>query len=136
MEDAFDGQVDVHQFGDGQLHQRQEDALDCFAHPGIFLRRLAYYGGRVDRVFPVGHAGDVKDWILVFQRVEAGVISEGAFSAEFVELDITFEDDFGVGWDFEIDGLALHQLDWLLAEESGDDEFFYVGRGGNDRGEG
>jgi len=43
------------------LHQRQENALDCFAHPGVFLRRLADDGGGVDRVFAVRDAGDVEN---------------------------------------------------------------------------
>ena len=64
------------------------------------------------------------------------MISEGALGAEFVEIDVAFEDDFGVGGDFEIDGLALHEFDGLLAEESGDDVFLDVGRGGDDGGEG
>ena len=54
------------------------------------------------------HAGDVKDGVLVFERVEAGVIAEGAFGAEFVQIHVAFENDLGMGWDFQIDGLALH----------------------------
>ena len=49
--------------GDGQPHQRQEDALDRLAHLGVFLRRLADDGGRVDRVFAMRDAGDVEDRI-------------------------------------------------------------------------
>ena len=41
-------------------------------------------------------AGDVEDRILVFERVEAGVIAEGALGAEFVQIDVAFEDDLGV----------------------------------------
>ena len=64
------------------------------------------------------------------------MIAEGAFGAEFVEIDVAFEDDLGVGGNFQIDGLALHQFDRLLAQESGDDEFFDIGRRGHDGGEG
>jgi hypothetical protein len=39
------------------------------------------------------------------------VVAEGAFGAELVELDVAFEDDFGVGGDFEVDGLALDEFD-------------------------
>jgi len=33
---------------------------------------------------------------------------------------VAFEDYFCGGWDFEIDGFALYQFDWFLAEETGD----------------
>ena len=48
----------------------------------------------------MGDAGDVEDGVLVVHGVEAGVIAEGTFGAEFVEVDVAFEDDFGVGGDF------------------------------------
>ncbi len=83
----------------------------------------------------MGDAADVKDGIKIFERVEAGVVAEGALAAEFVEMNVAFENDFGGGGDFEIDGLALHQLDGLLAEEAGDEIFLDVGRRGNDGGE-
>ncbi len=90
----------------------------------------------VDGVFAMGDAGEVEDGIKIFERVEAGVVAEGAFGAEFVEVDVAFENDFGGGGNFEIDGLALHQLDRLLAQESGDEIFLDVRRRGNDGGEG
>ena len=42
----------------------------------------------------------------------------------------------GVGGDFEVDGLALDQLDGLAAQEAGDEVLLDVGRRGNDGGEG
>src|SRR5712671_999416 len=62
------------------------------------------------------------------------MITEGAFGAKFVEFDVTFKNDFCRGRYFQIDGLALHQLDRLLAEESGDDKFFNLRRRGDDSG--
>ena len=38
-------------------------------------------------------AGDVEDGIEIFERVEAGVIAERTFGAQFVEIDVAFEDD-------------------------------------------
>ena len=83
----------------------------------------------------MGDAGDVEDGIEIFERVEAGVIAERALGAEFVEIDVAFENDFGVGGNFQVDGFALHQFDGLLAEEAGDQIFLDVGRRGNDGGE-
>src|ERR1700722_9818001 len=63
VEDAFDGQVDVHQFWDGQLHQRQQNPLDRFTHVGVFLRGLANDCDGVNRIFSVRDAGNVEDGI-------------------------------------------------------------------------
>ena len=82
----------------------------------------------------MGDAGDVEDGIVVGQSVEAGVIAEGTLGAELVEADVAFENDFRGGGDLQIDGLALDELDGLLAEEAGDDELFYFWRRGNDGG--
>jgi hypothetical protein len=62
----------------------------------------------------------MEDRVEIFERVEAGVVAEGAFGAEFVEVDVAFEDDFAGGGDFEVDGFALDELDWRGAEEAGD----------------
>src|ERR1019366_1850737 len=97
---AFDRQVHIDNLRDGQLHQRQEDALDGFAHPRVFHRRLSYDGGRVDRVLAVRDAGDVKHRVEVLQGVEAGVIAEGALHLELVQLDVTFEDDLRIRGNF------------------------------------
>ena len=59
----------------------------------------------------MGDAGDVEDGVVLGGGVEAGVVAEGAFGAQLVEGDVAFENDFGVGGNFEVDGLALHQLD-------------------------
>jgi len=77
----------------------------------------------------------VEDRIKIFERVEAGVVAEGALGAEFVEVNVALENDFGGGGNFEIDGLALHQFDWLLAEEASDEIFLDVGRRRDDGGE-
>src|ERR1035438_1147552 len=133
MEHAFDWEIDVDELRNGQLHQRQKNAFDSFAHPSVFLRRLADHRGRVDRVFSVRDAGDMKYGVFVFERVEASVIAEGSFGAKFVEIDIAFENDLGVSWNLQIDSLAFHQFDRLLAQKSRDDEFFHVGWSWHDR---
>jgi len=61
----------------------------------------------------VGDAGEVEDRVVVGEGVEAGVVAEGAFAAEFAEFDVALEDDFGVGGDFEVDGFALDDFDGL-----------------------
>ena len=78
-------------------------------------------------------AGDVEDGIQVFQRIEAGMVAEWAFGAEFVEIDVALEHDFAAGRDFQIDRLALDQLDRRSAEKARDHVLLDLGRGRNDR---
>ena len=75
----------------------------------------------------------MKDGIKIFERVEAGVIAERTFGAQFIEIDIALEHDLARGGNFEIDGLALHQIDRRSAQESGDQVFLNLGRRRNDR---
>ena len=56
----------------------------------------------------MGDALHVEDRVEIFEGVEAGVVSEGTFGAEFVEVDVAFENDFAGGGDFEVDGFALY----------------------------
>ena len=83
MKDTLGRQIDVDDLRDGELHQRQKDALDGLDHPRIFHRRLADDGGRVDGIPAVRDAGDVEDGVFVFHGVEAGLVAEGTFRAQF-----------------------------------------------------
>src|SRR5436190_2919389 len=133
VKDTLDGQIHVDDLGERQLHQRKEDALDGLAHPGVFHRGLPYDSGGIDRIFTVGDAGDVKDGILIGKAVKAGVVAEGSFRAQLVEVHIAFEDDLSIGGHFEVHSFAFHELDRLLAQETGDDELFDLRWSRNDR---
>ena len=73
-------------------------------------------------------AGDVKHRVLVFERVEAGVIAERAFAAQLAQFHVAFEHDLGIGRHFQIAGLALHHLDGAAAQEAGDHHLVEVRR--------
>src|SRR5207247_6013052 len=94
MKNAFHRQVDIDQLRDGEFHEWKENALDGFAHPGVFHGRLADNGGRVNRILAMRDARKMKDGIKIFERIKAGVIAEGTFSAELVEMNVPFEHDF------------------------------------------
>src|SRR5579863_85270 len=121
MEDAFDRQIDVDQLRDGQLHQRQENTLDRLAHVGIFLRRLADDGSRVNGIFAVRDAGDVEDRIEIFKRIETGMVAERSFGTKFIEMYVPFEHDFTGCRNFEIDGLTLDEINGGAAQKTGDE---------------
>src|SRR6266404_6921458 len=63
------------------------------------------------------------------------MIAEGAFGPEFIQVHVSLQHDLGIGWNFQVDGFALHQFDRLLAQESGDNELLNVRRSGHNRGE-
>jgi hypothetical protein len=76
----------------------------------------------------------MEDGVIVGEGIETGVVAEGAFAAQFAQLDVAFEDDLGVGGNFEIDGFAFDDLHRLAAQETGDQVFFHLRRRGNDGG--
>ena len=49
------------------------------------------------------------------------MVAEGSFAAQFVQIDIAFEDDFTGRGNFQIDSLALDQLDGSTAKKAGDE---------------
>lgn len=130
VEGGFDGEVHVHDFGDGELDHGEENSFDGFAHPSVFHGRLPDDGGGVDGFFAHCDGGDVKDRELSGEAVVAGVVTEGAFELAFVGVDIAFDDEFAVGGDFDVYGFAFDGLDAFSAEESGEEDFV------NSRGEG
>ena len=136
VKDGLDRQMDVDQFRDGHLHRGQKDALDGLAHPRVFHGRLADDGRGVDGVLAMRDAGEMEDRVLVLERVEAGVVAEGAFGAQLAQLDVAFENDFRVGRNFKVDGLAFDNLNGLAAQESCDQKLFDLGRRGHDGREG
>ncbi len=78
----------------------------------------------------------MEDGVLVLERVEAGVVAEGAFAAQLAQFHVAFENDLGVGRHFEIDGLALDDLDGLAAQKTRDQKLFDFRRRRHDGGEG
>ena len=60
------------------------------------------------------NAGNVEHWIVVFERVKAGVVSERPFGAQLVEFYVTFQNDFSRRRNFQVNGFALYQLERLL----------------------
>src|SRR6202050_1772440 len=130
LEDAFGGHGDVHNFRVLHFHYGHEDAFDGMAHEVVFLRRRADDGGQVERVFAMGDALYVEDGKLAFEGVKAGLVAEGAFGAHLADFDIAFEDDFGVGGDFEVNCFAGDQVNRVFAQEAGEHELVQIGRNG------
>src|SRR5438876_10975931 len=93
MKDAFNRQVDVDQLRDGELHERKENALDGFAHPGIFHGRLAHDRCCVNRILAMRDEREVKDRIEIVERRKAGVIAERTFGSYLGKMHVSSEHD-------------------------------------------
>src|SRR6185295_1945457 len=126
VKDSGERHVIIDDFGKLALQQRKINSLDRFAHPAIFLRRLADDDGLIDRLLAMRNAGDVKHRKLIFKRVVAGVIAERAFNSQLVRIDVAFQHDLGTCRHFDIYRLAFHHLDRFLAQEPGDHHLVQV----------
>ncbi len=136
MEDAFRRQADIHDLRNGETHERQKDALHGLAHPCVFHGGLAHHGGGKNRVLAVRDRGQVEDRILVGHGVEAGVVAEGTFGAEFADLDVALQHVLGMRGYLQIHSLALHQFQRRLAQEAGNQVLLNLRRRGYDGAEG
>ena len=83
----------------------------------------------------MGDALYVEDRKLAFEGVEAGVVAEGPFGAHLADFDVAFEDDFGVGRDFEIHCFAGDEVHRVSAQEAGEHELVHIGRDGKNAGQ-
>ena len=63
------------------------------------------------------------------------MIAERAFGAEFVELDVTFQNNLRSRGDFEVNGFAFDEIDGSSAQETCDQVFLNVWWRGHDGGE-
>ena len=57
----------------------------------------------------MGDARDVKRRIAIGRAVDAGVIAERALVAQIVVVDVTFQNELGLGGNDEVDGARAHQ---------------------------
>src|SRR5581483_9822144 len=93
MKDALSRHGDVADLGNLETHQRQKDALNGLSHIEILHRRRTDYGAHIDRILTLRHASYMEHGVLIFERIEARVISKRPFRAQLTELHVAFEHD-------------------------------------------
>ena len=108
MEAAFDRKIHVDDFRQQRLKKRQEDSFGGLSQPRVFHRRLADHRRRIDRVAAVRDALDVKRRKALGGGVDAGMVAERAFDAQIFVVDVTFEHEFGVGGDHQVERFGTH----------------------------
>ena len=132
VEAAVAGQVVVLDVGDEHLEERQEDPLGRLAEVVVLLRRQADERRGKDRVAPMRDRGHLDDGVSIGQRVEAGVVAEGAFEdgartefavAAWIEADrpalgrdVPLDHDLAVRGHAKRHGLAAHERDPAAVE--------------------
>ena len=117
MENTFHGKFHVHHFREHLLENGQEQPFGGLAQPAIFHGRLSNNGRWIDGILTVGDTSHVEYRVLVGQTVIACMVAKGSFQTPFPGLNITFQNEIGVGIDHQVDSLALHQFHGLLAQE-------------------
>ena len=74
MENPFYRKIHVHDFRELHLDERQEHPFSRLSHVAVFHRRLADNRCRINRVFPLGYAGDMENRIIRRRGIIAGMI--------------------------------------------------------------
>ena len=118
MEDALKGHVNVDDFRELLADQGQEDTFHGVSHVAIFLWGFPNNDGLVDRILAVGHAGHMENGIVIGERIKAGVVPKRTFQSEFAKVDISFQNEFCTGWDFQLDGFARHHFHRFAAQKA------------------
>ena len=77
----------------------------------------------VDRILAARDARDVENRVVVFERIETGVIAEGPFACASRQVQISLEHDFRIRRNFDVGRFAFHHFDWLAAKKSGKSSF-------------
>jgi hypothetical protein len=108
VKDPFKREVDIDDLGILHLKQGQENPFRGLAHITVFHWWLAHHCSRIDRILLVRDTGNVKDRVVIGQRVIAGVIAERAFQLKIlVDIDITLEYKLGIGGNVDV----IHTFD-------------------------
>ncbi len=134
VEHALGRHVHVHDLGEHQPHDRQEDALGGLAEPVVFLRRPADDRRRIDRPRAPGERGEVKHGVVARQRVVARVIAERAFAPALGGVHVSLQDDLGLRRHLQLDRPAGHELHPVAAQPAGEDDLVDSGRQGGGGG--
>lgn len=107
-----------------------EDLSELAFHDDAFEEVVVPVAGEdvlEEGVVAVGEAGDVDDVALPHGGVVVGVLAEGAFVFQEVVEDLSFDDDLGVGRDFEVGlGEGAGHFERLSQHASGDLVFAVV----------
>ena len=102
------------------LQQRDEHLVQRLAEDRRLVRRPAGEGREIDRVAPHRDRREAEHREALDRVVVAGVVAIGAFVAIFVERDMAFEHDLGLGRHLQRHGLAIDELDLAAAQQAGE----------------
>src|SRR5262249_14764197 len=102
-----------------QLDQRPDHLSRRDAEKFVFLRRFAYDRRRKYRVAPPRNSTEMKYGKLRSLRIMSKVITEGPFEPALFGRYKTFEHDFRIGRDHDVDCLSADHRHTLPPQETG-----------------
>ena len=124
MKHALNRQVHIDDFRQGHSEQRKKQSLGGFAEMGVFHRRATDDGRRINRIFSMRDARDMKGGIIIGERIKAGVITERSLAPQRLGwIDVAFDNDVRVGRHLDIHRDSLDQFDALFAQKTGKENF-------------
>src|SRR5574338_529456 len=94
--------------------QRQERSLYDLSNVCILQDWLADYGGKINWLLSSHYASQCKCRIWLHWCVVSGVITKRSLVSNVCGVDISFQNNFRICWNFQIYCLALYSLDSLL----------------------
>ena len=130
VEHALGRHVHVHDLGQEEANDGQEDALGGLAEPVVFLGGPPHDGGRIDRALAARDGLQVKDRVVARQRVVARVIAEGPFETALRGIDPALEHDLRLRRHLEIHRLARHHRHARPAQPAREHHLVDAGRQG------
>ena len=105
-----------------ELYEGEEYPLGGVAYPLVLLRWLSHNGSLINRESPMHYCGYMEFRILGGWGVKAGVVAERSLrNQRFVGVNITLQNDFGVGGILYIDRYTLYELDRFLPDDAGEE---------------
>src|SRR6516165_9989699 len=136
---AFVLLIDLDDSTHGERHTRHvDDALEACRHqrlirascdgdleqPQIFRRTAS--DTVEDRIPPSRDGADLEYVIVADRNVVAHKLAEWALGPAHARKDTTFDHDFGVDWDVEVEGAAAPQLQRRAGDLAGDLQFALI----------
>ncbi len=134
VEDALPGHPLVHHLRDDETQGWKEDPLRRLGQVAVLHGGPADDRGRVHGIGAMGESGDVKNRVLVFQRVVASVVAERPLDPHLLGVDIAFQHELRGRGHLDVDGPALHQVHRGALDEAGQQHLVHaLGHGGGGR---
>ena len=91
MEHSCEREIYIDDFRNHLLKDRQKYPLGCLCNVAVLHRGFSDYGCRVNRIFSMSDARDMKYRIIIRERIVTRMIAKRAFPSRFIGVHISFK---------------------------------------------